>query len=310
MKREISTRLREFLFPAESDAWLSVLRIVFALQVILYCLSIHAEWNDFFSLERAGPIKRDLSEAILSADSHFIPRMGWLVDLGAHFGLRETIVLDIVWWGLLATGLCLLSGLFCRASAIGAAFLHLCAVKSSGALIYGADIMTTIGLFYLMIAPLPDSLSLDRHLRGTKARNSHLNGFFRRVLQVHLCLIYFFSGVAKCAGTGWWNGESIWRAMTRPPFNIVSPDILIQWKLLFPLLSISVCILETGYPVFIWLKRTRVAWLASILAMHIAIGLMMGMYLFALIMVALNIAAFAPDWGIRWRFHLSSTERI
>src|SRR5712691_2931855 len=158
--REISKRLRTFLFPIESDAWLSILRIGIGLQVVLYCLSMRAEWSELFSIESAGPIKRDLTEAILSADSHFIPRIGWIVDLGAYFGLPEQIVLNFVWWGLLGAGFCLLVGLFCRASAITAVFLYLCAVKSSGALTYGADGLTTIGLFYLMIAPLPDSLSL------------------------------------------------------------------------------------------------------------------------------------------------------
>jgi hypothetical protein len=216
------------------------------------------------------------------------------VDLGAYFGVPEQIVLNFIWWGLLGVGLCLLVGFFCRGSAIAAAFLHFCAVKSSGALTYGADDLTTIGLFYLVIAPLPDSVSLDRHLRGLQAKYADLNGFFRRVLQMHLSLIYFFSGIAKCAGAGWWNGESIWRAMIRPPFNTISPAVLIQWKYLFPIVSASVCILETAYPVFIWPRRTRALWLCAIVAMHIAIGFFMGMYLFALVMIVLNLAAFGP----------------
>ncbi len=61
---------------------------------------------------------------------------------------------------------------------------------------------------------------------------------------------------------------------------------------------ISVCILETGYPLFIWLRRTRLIWLLSVLAMHVGIGLTIGMYLFAFIMVVLNIAAFGPGLGL------------
>lgn len=48
--------------------------------------------------------------------------------------------------------------------------------------------------------------------------------------------------------------------------------------------------------VFIWLKRTRRIWLACILARHTAIGLVMGLYLFALVMIVMNLA------GI-WRSH-------
>src|SRR5260370_27924462 len=47
-----------------------------------------------------------------------------------------------------------------------------------------------------------------------------------------------------------------------------------------------------GYPFFIWNEKTRKVWLICICGMHFAIGVTMGMYLFALIMIILNIAAF------------------
>jgi hypothetical protein len=67
---------------------------------------------------------------------------------------------------------------------------------------------------------------------------------------------------------------------------------LVHFKYVLPLLGISICLLEVSYPVFIWLKRTRLIWLGCILAMHAAIGLMIGLYLFALIMIIMNLAAF------------------
>jgi hypothetical protein len=36
-------------------------------------------------------------------------------------------------------------------------------------------------------------------------------------------------------------------------------------------------------------------WLIGICSLHAGIGLAMGMHLFALVMISLNIAAFAPD---------------
>src|SRR5207253_2822549 len=141
----------------------------------------------------------------------------------------------------------------------------------------------------------------DYWLRGAPRKNDHLQGFHRRILQLHLCLIYFFGGVTKCAGPGWWDGASIWRALIRPPFNLFPPETLIAWKNLFPVLSISVCLLESAYPLFIWLRKTRIAWLVAVITMHLAIGLAMGLYLFALVMITLNFAAFWPmrDSGAR-----------
>jgi hypothetical protein len=53
--------------------------------------------------------------------------------------------------------------------------------------------------------------------------------------------------------------------------------------------------LETSYPIFIWPRRTRLIWLVGIIAMHGAIAVLMGLYLFGLIMTVLNVAAFGID---------------
>jgi hypothetical protein len=177
-------------------------------------------------------------------------------------------------------------------------FVHLCAAESGGFVSYGVDNFMTIGLFYLMLSPLPDRYSLDQRWRKLPPKNPHLLGFFRRVLQVHLCLIYFFGGLAKCLGSGWWDGSNLWRALIRPPFNLIAPEMLIRLKYLFSVAGIVISLLEISYPVFIWNRKTRGIWLVAICAMHVGIGLTMGMDLFAFIMVVLNIAAFGPGLGL------------
>lgn len=159
---------------------------------------------------------------------------------------------------------------------------------------YGVDNFMTIGLFYLMLSPLPDWYSLDWQLRGLRPKNPQLLGFWRRVLQLHLCVIYFFSGLTKCLGIGWWDGANVWRALIRPPFNVIDPDVLAKWKYLFPVAGIFICVLEISYPLLVWNNKTRRIWLICICGLHAGIGLTMGMYLFALVMIVLNVAAFGP----------------
>ena len=289
-------RILHFLFPAESDTWLAVLRLGLGLQVILYALSLQNDWNYLLTGTGNGLIGRNLGEAMLSLESHFVPRLGWLVTLGARFGLREETVLSIAWIFLLGAGCGLVIGLLCRSAAILAWFLHLCAAESGGFVSYGVDNFMTIGLFYLMLSPLPDRYSLDWQLRELGLKNPQLLGFWRRVLQLHLCVIYFFSGFTKCLGSGWWDGSNLWRALISPPSNVIAPELLVRWKYLFPVAGVFICILETGYPFLIWGRRTRKIWLICICGMHIAIGLTMGMYLFALIMIVLNAAAFGPSF--------------
>ena len=288
-----------FLFPSESDTWLTVFRIGLGLQVILYTLFLRSDWHDLLASTGKGLVGRELGEAISSFDSPLVPKFGWLIAVGRDLNLSEETILTVAWVGLLSAGGLLLLGLLSRPAAIVAWFVHLCAAESGGLLAHGADNFMTTALFYLMLSPLPDRYSFDHWVTKTKPKNPQALGFWRRVLQVHLCFVYFIGGLTKFLGNGWWDGSNLWRSLIRPPFNLVSADVLVHFKYVLPLLGISICLLEVSYPVFIWLKRTRRIWLACILVMHAAIGLMMGLYLFALVMIVMNLAAFGVPCASR-----------
>ena len=293
------TRLRKcwqglvgFLFPLETDTWLSVLRTGLGLQVILYALFLRSDWHYLFASSGKGLVGREVGEAITSFDSRLIPTFRWLVSFGRYFNMNEEMVLTVTWVCLLSAGCLLLLGLFCRLAAIVAWFIHICAAESGGLFAYGADAFMTTAFFFLILSPLPDRYSFDYWVGETKPQNPRLLGFWRRVLQVHLCFVYFIGGLAKCLGNGWWDGSNLWQSLVRPPFNLIPPDILVRFKYALPVLGISICLLEVSYPIFIWIKKTRLIWLICILAMHAAIGLLMGLYLFAFVMIVMNIAAF------------------
>jgi hypothetical protein len=295
----LTNRFREFLFAPQSSSWLTILRTGLGLQVFCYGISLRADWLEVLGRENQGLIRRDLTEAMLSAESPFIPRVGWLVDAGAHFGLSEGAVLWSVWLILMIAALLVFVGLFSRISSVILWLLYVCTAKSAELLSYGVDNFTIIGLFYLAIAPLPDSLSLDARWQKKLPRRGTLHGLHRRVLQFHICIIYFFGGISKCAGRDWWNGVSLWRALTRAPFDLVPPEMLIRVAFVLPLLGILVCVMEVTYPIFIWPRQTRFAWFVGVLGMHVSIGVMMGMYLFASVMIILNLSAFGPEFLCR-----------
>lgn len=304
--RNVRRQLQQFLFPFESDDWLAYLRIGLACQIICYCFALRGDWIQLFAGEGNGLISRDLTEASLAAESPYIPAVGWLVSLGGYLGIGETEILWLVWFCLLSGALCLLAGIFSRIATVLLWFLYLCTTKSASLLGYGVDNFTVIGLFYLMVSPLPDRWALDARWRDQPPKDPRLHGFHRRILQLHMCLIYFFGGIAKSVGVGWWTGTSLWRAMTRAPFDVIPPELLIRGKSLFAMVGILVCMTETAYPIFIWWRKTRPVWLLLVVGMHVAIGVAMGMYLFALVMLVLNIAAFGPDW--RRVFGCAATE--
>src|SRR5207249_2516995 len=96
-KSGLTNRLRDFLLTPQSSVWLTILRMGFGLQILCYGLSLRGDWLDLLGEENQGLIRRDLTEAMLSARSPFIPRIGWIVDIGAHVGVGEATVLWAVW---------------------------------------------------------------------------------------------------------------------------------------------------------------------------------------------------------------------
>ena len=179
-------------------------------------------------------MSRALTEAILSSETRLTPRLGWLVTAGHWFGLDEGIVISAAWLGLLVAGCFLLVGLFCRPAAIVAWFLYLCSVKSGELFSYGVDNFTTIGLFYVLIAPLPDPFALDRKLRKKRTTDLERMGFSSRIAELtSVSSIFLAASPSLLAPTGG-TAISVWRALTRPPFDIISPDFLIRLNL-FPL---------------------------------------------------------------------------
>src|SRR5436309_16093257 len=123
----VKTRLLEFLFPVKTDSWLTVLRVGLGLEVTLYSLSLRNDWAYLFS-----GTARKVAEALLSLESHLIPRFEWFVALAARFGMREETVLFLAWFSLFASGCALLVGIASRTCAIAAWLLDLCAAKSGG----------------------------------------------------------------------------------------------------------------------------------------------------------------------------------
>src|SRR5436190_24347731 len=111
-------RLLRFLFPAESDTWLAVLRIGLGLQVAVYALFLRDDWHYLFASSGKGLVGRELSEAISSFDSPLITKFSWLIAVGRNLNMSEETVLTVAWVSLLSAACLLLFGLLSRPAAI------------------------------------------------------------------------------------------------------------------------------------------------------------------------------------------------
>jgi len=157
--------------------------------------------------------------------------------------------------------------------------------------LYGADFFASMALFYCIIFP-KGKFSIDYYIRKFEINQISLR-WSLRMLQVHLCIIYTFSGIDKGLGINWYNGESIWRAVSAHNYNgLISLSNYELPNFIYASLGIFTLITETFYPIFINYSKTRKLWLVFTISMHVSIIVFMGLYFFGTLMIILNIAAY------------------
>src|SRR2546423_7812420 len=72
-----------------------------------------------------------------------------------------------------------------------------------------------------------------------------------------------------------------------------------SWLAKIPIIAMVIgwltLIVETLYPIYVWLPKLRVIGIVSVICLHFFIGLFLGMWLFAIIMIILTCTAFGYE---------------
>ncbi len=285
--------MKQFLLPIYVDPrYLIFLRVGTGM---ITGFSFLAIWQDFLLFY--GPSGMIDTELLYLQQTHRLISFQDIIGyVQAHFLLDIPTIQTCV--SLLYLVLCALLavGLFTRISSLLLLLLHGSIFTALPQLSYGFDYFCTITLFYCLLFPTNRYASIDRrlfHLSPSKWAGPCL-----RVLQLHLCLVYFFGGFDKALGHTWRNGEAIWKALHLPYFNqglFIDVDALAPYTWLFMLMGWAVLLIELLYPLFIWLHNTRKAYLLIIVLLHLGIAVVLNLYLFSAIMIMLNLAAFYFD---------------
>ncbi|MFM8435933.1 MAG: hypothetical protein ACKOBP_11450, partial [Planctomycetia bacterium] len=71
----------------------------------------------------------------------------------------------------------------------------------------------------LLVGPSGGVLSLDAALGRGDPRPSVRANIALRLLQVHLCVVYLFSGCGKLLGASWWEGTALWGAIANEQYR-------------------------------------------------------------------------------------------
>lgn len=221
-----------------------------------------------------------------------VPRLRWFAEALGPFGLEAATVVQLFFFVYVASLACLMIGWHTRIAAIAAWFTHLTLKMSASASVYGVDHFANISLFYAMWMPLAGAASVDRSAGRCSGEPSAAARLGLRVLQIHLCIVYFASGIEKASGEGWWTGAVIWDSVMRPDLTVFNLTWLARAEWVTVAVAWGTLIVEIGYPIYVWPRLTRRAWALATVGMHVGIAIFLGLWAFSGIMIVLNTAAF------------------
>ena len=192
--------------------------------------------------------------------------------------------------------------------------------------VYGVDQIVMCLLLILCLAPIGRALSLDRvrAVRAAKLRNleavlppyaSPWAGACKRLMQIQMAVLFFYSGLAKVRGDDWWHGDALWLVFTMNEYyNRVLLDVLASNYWLVNLATYGTILVEIAFPFLIWQRRTRPYMLAAAIFLHVQIAVFMGMPYFSFVMIMGHMSFLRPTWltrlGAAWKRKTGEMEMI
>ena len=291
----------EFWFSPTSPSTLSAIRVL-AGAMLLYT---HLVWSlgltDFFG--QNGWLPQDLMHEVhvMGNDPDGPgPAVGAARAIWSHFDyvhspkLMWTIhICALVVFFLLAIGF------FSRTMAL-LAFLFAVsyANRITPGAYFGLDKVNCMLALYLIVGPCGARYSIDRLWRLRKGITdvppSSGANLAIRLIQVHMCIIYLFSGIGKLQGAPWVLGEASWLSFGMLEYQSLDMTWLAKFPLLLNFMTHATVFWELSYCALVWPRLTRPWVLAMAVLVHAGIILALGMPTFGLVMLIGNLAFVSP----------------
>lgn len=290
--RDVWAAWDRFWFTPTDPATLSAIRLL-AGALLFYT---HFIWSfdlwAFFGASGWLPSElRELDDSVRGASLYYIPLFEWLSSPWQVW-LVHIVALVVMFLFMI--------GLFSRITAVLSAIFALAYVGhvTPGAY-FGLDKVNCMLALYLALGPCGARYSVDRLWRIRRGKHTErdpkvMANVAIRLIQLHLCVIYFYSGLGKLEGITWWTGEAIWLSVANLEYQSLDMTWLGHFPWLINLLAFSTLFWELLYAFLIWPRFTRPWMLAIALGVHGFICLSMGMITFGLAMLIANLAFVFP----------------
>lgn len=182
----------------------------------------------------------------------------------------------------------ILLGLANRPLMFFAWILHIGFIHRNYAVIYGADLMGTVFLLYLSMTKCCDVWTFKNKLFKQKNNwisSDWINSIGFRFIQIHIAVIYAYTGFEKLKGASWWDGTALWSVFGNPQIVVFDMTFMRNFPVLIAVTTFVTVLYEIYWPAAV-LTKARNAWLLAGVMFHIGIGFLMNIWAFSLVMLA------------------------
>jgi len=168
----------------------------------------------------------------------------------------------------------------------------------------GLDGLLMMAVFYLILTPSGRVFSVIEGLGPVIPKTSPLGnlessgptwaGFPVRVLQVHLALLYFFSGLGKMS-PDWLAGVVFWHPRVAETGLPLAYDFMQSYPQLTVFVIYGAVLFQIFFAVFIWMPKFRYWMLGLAVVLHLSVGILWGKLPFNLLMLVLDFSFVPPQ---------------
>ena len=276
----------QFWFSQEKTSTLGVFRICLGLFLLVEFLVSSPNWLRFY-----GPF------GLITAKTFTTAPFPYHLSL---FGISQTeIFASAILISAITLSILLVLGFKTRLATICLFIIYFSLIQRNWIIHSGHDQVALIFLFLSIFAPLGNSYSLDKFL-GTKTVEEKKPRWALRLMQITICLMYFFSTIEKLHGSQEWIGGMALYYISFSRFWWRFRDLNIFHNLFFSYFATYFTLIsELSFISLVWLSKTRAIVLTLIALMHISIIIFMspGVTFFSLIMLT-SLVLFIPNHTI------------
>ena len=297
----------EFWFTPTNPATLSMIRVLAGMMLFYTHLVWSFDLSAFFG--QNGWLPSQLMHDMHQYTNNGQPRLIW-----SYFDYIQSP--SILWTAHIAALFVfffLMIGFFSRIMAVLAFVIAVSyANRVTPGAFFGLDMINCLLAMYLMLGPCGARYSLDRIWRlrrggPVEVAPSVTANLAIRLLQVHMCIIYLFSGLGKLQGQSWWSGEAAWISSANLEYQyLIDMTRLANHPWLINLMTHTIAFWELTYCALVWPRLTRPWVLLLAVFVHGGIALAYGMPTFGLVMLIGNLAFVSPPTVRAWADPISS----